>query len=107
MGFQLQCEEVIHELSFHAYDLADHCLQTMSECVKERACTILDKWEETYNKITSTPENEIELKELKDFMAIADKTIAKPLMVKTREVHNQMNMVDSFFYEIEPEVVLK
>jgi dynein heavy chain len=104
--FQLQCHQIIEVLSLKAYSLAAECLGTTTDCIKQRAKDIGEEWERTYGRMCSTPKDEEELAELKEFMAVVDKKVSKPLVSKTREVHRQIDMVESFFYEVEPDVVL-
>ncbi|CAK0906755.1 unnamed protein product [Prorocentrum cordatum] len=105
--FQLDCAEIIDVLATRAEELATDCLTAVAESIEERSNSILEEWRETHDYILSTPENESQLARLKDFTAAVQKQVVRPLQAKSREVHEQINLVESFSFELQAEVVEK
>jgi dynein heavy chain len=100
--FQLQCAGIIEALSSCAYGLADRCLNEVADNIGQRSTDVLTQWNDTHDRILSTPEDEGELAALKEFMAKVDKTVKRPLMAQTSEVLEQLKMVEGFFHEVSP-----
>jgi dynein heavy chain len=103
--FHLECSGIMETLSSRGNSLAKECLDGTSESISQRATDILDEWQGTHEKILSTPEDEAELAELKEFMAKVDKTVKRPLEARTKEVMEQLNMVEGFFQQVDESVV--
>lgn len=103
--FELQCAGIIESLSSCAYGLANQCLDTVAQSISERASEVLTEWEATHDRILSSPEDEEELAKLKEFMATVDKQVKKPLMAKTQEVLQQLDMVEGFFHAVDESAI--
>ncbi|CAJ1343960.1 unnamed protein product [Effrenium voratum] len=90
-----------------AEDLAQECLRQVSECIEERADGILTEWDTTHRRILSSPESEKDMADLREFMEVVQRKVVKPLMERTRVVHQQMDMVEGFSHDVGSEVVEK
>ncbi|CAE8656334.1 unnamed protein product, partial [Polarella glacialis] len=97
--FRLRCSAMISKLSCAAEALAQTCLRIVSQTIEERADAILEEWETTYKYIMSSPEDEGQMAELREFMTVVQKKVVLPLMVRTRTVHNTLNMVEDFYHD--------
>ncbi|CAJ1415305.1 unnamed protein product [Effrenium voratum] len=105
--FRLRSAEIIKVLAEKAEDLAQECLRQVSECIEERADGILTEWDTTHRRILSSPESEKDMADLREFMEVVQRKVVKPLMERTRVVHQQMDMVEGFSHDVGSEVVEK
>ncbi|CAE7372264.1 Dnah1 [Symbiodinium sp. CCMP2592] len=98
---------MIETLAEKAEALAQECLRQCNANIEERADAILEEWDSTHKRILASPDSEKDMAELREFMEVVQKKVVKPLMERTRVVHQQMNMVEDFGHDVGGEVVEK
>jgi len=103
--FELHCTDIIAELSQRAYELEQTCLEMVAKSIKTRSQAVIEDWLETHLRIQKSPEDEEELAKLKEFMMDINLLKTKPLMATTHHIHQQIDMVSDFCYEIGTEAI--
>eukprot|EP00930_Biecheleria_cincta_P074768 TRINITY_DN6197_c0_g1_i1.p1 TRINITY_DN6197_c0_g1~~TRINITY_DN6197_c0_g1_i1.p1 ORF type:complete len:4188 (+),score=808.10 TRINITY_DN6197_c0_g1_i1:1794-12566(+) len=105
--FRLRCAAMMAQRSKCAEALAQTCLRMVTQCIEDRSDKILEEWEVCSNYISAPPKDEVAMAELRDYVEGVQRKVVKPLMERTREVHQQMEMVELFSHDVGAEVVEK
>jgi dynein heavy chain len=104
--FELTCYSIIDVLSSCARTLANSILEMMVQKVNDLANENWDTWEATHNRVLSHPSNEVELKDLKDFMS-SIASVTNPLQEQTRQIHLMIGVLSRFNVSPTQEIIEK